>query len=640
MADPFQVGLKTPGRSAGIAFGIALVAWLVLALALPLAALTLNAFKLGSFPLGFWVAAQGSLLGLAALALVATRRKAEDQVGGASPSAAQISIAAIGGAAFVGFAGAIAAYGFDGLAFPLGVAAGLALLAILIAPRLASAQSNSVAGYFGSRFGGVWPRRLAAIIMAVGSILLLAANLRAGGLAVQGLLATSLAAGIIVTGLAVFARFVLAQRAGSNLRRWLSRGAFSLMLIAFLGPLIWLTLHQGRMPIPHIAYGAAIFDIAATEQRLLTSRLADFKSLKPLAAPFLSLSMWNFAGIVLSIAFGLAALPWVLRRDPKVDEAGAPVVVAHATALTVAFLVGIAAIAVLLRAAIADLIETGVKTTELPLALLQASDLGWVDVCGIHAFSAADVVAACAKLSGQKGVLRLQDLAFNSDGFLFSASWIAGVPAGIWTASLAGGLFAALISGAAILRAGAHQTGVENPMWRMGPGPLSVQFTAAGLVLAAALGVATYATADIPTLFSEGLLLVASGIFPALVLGLFWKRVGPVGAVAAMLSGFIVAGLYFAGVRLFPVAMFEWTGALSNAAPSAVRKLADLKAVFNAATDDSARDVAAGALFRHAQTISNWWGLRPAAFVLIAAPISFAVGVVATLLTPRSADIR
>ena len=300
----------------------------------------------------------------------------------------------------------------------------------------------------------------------------------------------------------------------------------------------------------------------------------------------------------------------------------------------------IAAIAVLLRAAIADLIETGVKTTELPLALLQASDLGWVDVCGIHAFSAADVVAACAKLSGQKGVLRLQDLAFNSDGFLFSASWIAGVPAGIWTASLAGGLFAALISGAAILRAGAHQTGVENPMWRMGPGPLSVQFTAAGLVLAAALGVATYATADIPTLFSEGLLLVASGIFPALVLGLFWKRVGPVGAVAAMLSGFIVAGLYFAGVRLFPVAMFEWTGALSNAAPSAVRKLADLKAVFNAATDDSARDVAAGALFRHAQTISNWWGLRPAAFVLIAAPISFAVGVVATLLTPRSADIR
>ena len=642
MADPSQVGLTTtPVRPAGLALGFALVAWLILALALPLAALTLNAFKIGSFPLGFWVAAQGSLIGLTVLAIVATRGPSSGPSMPTSASAALISAEAVGGAAFVGFAGAVAALGFDGLAFPLGVAAGLALLAILIAPRLDSAQASSVVDYFGSRFGGVWPSRLAAIITGVGSVLLVAANLRAGGLAVQGLLATSFTVGIVGTGVTVFAISLLAQRAGPGLTRWLARGAFSVMLIAFLTPLIWLTLRQGRMPIPHIAFGAAIFDVAASEQKLLTSRLADFKSLKPLAAPFLSLSMWNFAGIVLSIALGLAALPWVSRHIRVVGQSG--VTAARATALTVLFLSGIAAIAVLLRAAVAGLVATSVKTAELPVAILQSSYLGWVDVCGKQAFSAADVVAACAKVAGQKGVLRLQDLAFDSDSFLFAATWMAGVPPWVWAVLLAVGLFAALISSAAMLRACAFQSNAlrdPRPELALGAGLTPLQSTAAGLILAAAISVATLGTADIPTLFSEGLSLIASGIFPALVLGLLWQRTGAAGAVAAMLSGFMMAGLYLAGVRLFPVAMFEWTGALSNAAPSAVRKLADLHAVFIAAADDSARDEARKALFRHAQIVANWWGLKPAAFVLLAAPISLAVGAVATLLAPRSASSR
>ena len=167
MGDRSEAGLNKPaGRTSGLGLGLALLAWLVLALALPLAALTLNAFKLGSFPLGFWVAAQGSLIALAVLAWVATRRTADGT--GASASAAQISTEAIGGAAFVGFTGMIAANGFDGLAVPLGVVAGLALLAILIAPRLDAQQSGSVASYFGSRFGGIWPGRLAVFITATG----------------------------------------------------------------------------------------------------------------------------------------------------------------------------------------------------------------------------------------------------------------------------------------------------------------------------------------------------------------------------------------------------------------------------------------------------------------------------------------
>ena len=574
-------------------------------------------------------------MGLAALALVSTRRVAQGHQRGALAPAAAISSETIGAASFIGFTGVIAAYGFDGLAFPLGIAAGMALLAILIAPRFAQTQSTSVAAYFASRFGGVWPMRLALMITAVASVLILAASLRGGALAVQGLAGTtyptSAVIAAVVTLLVCALAFIVPMR-------WPAAAAFGFVLLAFLIPLVWLTLHQGRFALPHIAYGQAISDVAALEQKLMASRLADFKSLKPLAQPFLAFSMTNFAGIVVSLALGLAALPSLLSGIAAGGTAGteASSRIAIATALAVIFLLGIPAMAVFLRAGVAELIGTGLQTPALPSAILKASGLGWADVCGAQSFSAAELAAACSKLSGQKGLLRLQDLAITNDAFLFSASAFSALPRWALSLLMAGGLAASAFAGSAVLRGVATNVRPAEPDHARGTNVAPV--AAAAILLVASLAVATFGSADMPTLLSEALSIIAAGIFPALVLGLYWRRMGTAGAVVAMVSGFILAALYVAGVRLFPVAMFEWTGALSNAAPGAVRKFADLQATLSASAGDNARAAASSALVRHAQSISNWWGLKPAAFVLIAAPIGLAAGVVATLLSPRSAQ--
>ena len=61
---------------------------------------------------------------------------------------------AIASAGFIGFTGLIAALGFDALSFPLGLAAGLALMAVLVAPRFALYPVESIGGFFTARSEG------------------------------------------------------------------------------------------------------------------------------------------------------------------------------------------------------------------------------------------------------------------------------------------------------------------------------------------------------------------------------------------------------------------------------------------------------------------------------------------------------
>ena len=155
------------------------------------------------------------------------------------------------------------------------------------------------------------------------------------------------------------------------------------------------------------------------------------------------------------------------------------------------------------------------------------------------------------------------------------------------------------------------------------------------LLMLTALVVAMLGTVQIPNLVSESLALIASGLFPSIILGLFWRRMTANGAVAAMVTGFTVTGLYIAGVRCFPVVMFDLTGAMSDAAPGAVKRFADLKAALAAATGDDMRSSAKAALAGHAAGIVNWWGLKPAAIVLIGVPAGFLAGAIASLVTAQ-----
>ena len=236
--------------------------------------------------------------------------------------------------------------------------------------------------------------------------------------------------------------------------------------------------------------------------------------------------------------------------------------------------------------------------------------------------------------------MRLQDISGTSDGFVFAAPWLSGVPNAAVKALWAGALVAALAMGHAILAAFLAADGETRTSGSVAAPSLDVRSVglAIGLLLAA-LFIAMLGSLQMPELAAEGLALIASGLFPALVLGLYWRRMTAAGAIVAMLTGFAVCALYIAGVQLFPVQMFDWTGGQSNAAPGAVRKFADLKAAVAAATHGDMRASAKAALSDHATSIANWWGLLPPAGVLFALPIACVAGVVTALAgTAKAAD--
>ena len=103
-----------------------------------------------------------------------------------------------------------------------------------------------------------------------------------------------------------------------------------------------------------------------------------------------------------------------------------------------------------------------------------------------------------------------------------------------------------------------------------------------------------------------------------------------------MLVGSSVAALYLLGVHLWPVEFFRISGALSDAGPEALRRFADLDAALQAATGPEVQAAAAAALTRHAATLANWGGLKPAAIVLLAVPAGLFAGIVGSIISkPR-----
>lgn len=633
MADSDVQGASRPSRRLLIA---SLLAWAVLVLGLPLAALTLNAFKLAGFPLGFLTTAVLVLVALAALAtFFSVRALGDSREEGVAPSL-RLAGEVIGSAGVVGAVGIIAAYGYDGLAFPLGLAAGLSLIAIAVAPRFALYPVRSLAGFFAVRFAGRWPRRVALAILWVSSIVLLAADLRGGALAVQGLLATDYATGLAATAVAL--GFVWLLRSLFEIPH--GRGAvFASLLVLVFIPVFALPAYLGRLPLPLFVYGYGIQDLATLEQKLIVDKLANFESLRPMAAPFLRLSMTNFLGFVVALALGVAALPYLLGRhfsQAHVAPGAASKRAALGTVWVVWFLLALAAFSVFERIGVAEAIGKGIETAAVPEALLTVSGRGWVSLCGIYSSSVTEVAAACAKVPGSRGFLRLQDVGFSSDGFALSAPLISGLPYYIFgTFWLAAGI-AALVTGHAIIAGLVAADGERRRGGMVAAESLDARSVVLAVVtLLLGLMVAFVSRLEIPQLFADGLSLIAAGLFPSLILGLFWRRMTGAGAVAAMLAGFAITGLYIAGVRYFPVQMVDWAGAWLEAGPGAVSKFTDLKAAYEAALGPE-KVLVWAELWQHASSIANLWGLKPAAATLVAVPVSLITGVIVSLLAGKA----
>ena len=178
-------------------------------------------------------------------------------------------------ASFISMAGGLYLQGFSGtqtqaggLAYVLGWTGGFCLVALLVAPYLRRMQLYTVPDYFAVRFGGRWPRRIAALAAVLCSFTYVVAQIYGVGLITSRLTGVHFEIGILLgLGGVLVCSFLGGMRAVT----WTQVVQYVVIILAFLIPVSWLAYKQIGSPLAPLVYGQQLQKITAMEQRLKDS---------------------------------------------------------------------------------------------------------------------------------------------------------------------------------------------------------------------------------------------------------------------------------------------------------------------------------------------------------------------------------
>ncbi|HZD62521.1 MAG TPA: sodium:solute symporter family protein [Xanthobacteraceae bacterium] len=534
-------------------------------------------------------------------------------------------------ASFVGMAGTLFLLGYDGLAWVLGWTGGFVLVSILIGPYLRKFGAYTVPDFMSFRFGGNLARFIAVVVLVCCSFTYVTAQVYGTGLIASRFLGMPFE-------LAVFAGLagilLCSMLGGMRAVTWTQIAQYIVLIIAYLTPIIILSTKHYGIPIPELTYGRAIAEITAREQEMVQAGLATVAALKPHIQPFINYSPLNFFAIIFCMMVGTASLPHILMRyftTPSVREARQSV----AWSLLFIFLLYFSAPA---YAAFSKLgVYTNIIGRDLTAVrpwLFTWGELGLIQICGKNAASIDAIVAACKAIAGHPGVVRLQDFVINTDVIVLSTPEIAGLPYVISGLVAAGGLAAALSTADGLLLAIANALSHDIYYKMLDPNaPTIRRLTVARVLLffvaVAAASLAATKPADILAMVGWAFSLAMAGNFPALVMGVWWKRATATGAVCGMLAGFGLCLFYLLTTRYFPgfgVKYFGMTSMLNPATGAPV--IPDLTAAMAA---PNAMEIWPTLAHPLANKV-GWFNLNNIACGLLGMPLGFLVIYVVSLM--------
>jgi cation/acetate symporter len=549
-------------------------------------------------------------------------------------------------ASFISLAGGLYSQGFSGsgtqpggLAYVLGWTGGFCLVALLVAPYLRSMNIYTVPDFFRVRFGGHWPRRIAAWSAVLCSFTYVVAQLYGVGLITSRLTGVHFEIGIL---LALGGVLVCSFLGGMRAVTWTQVTQYVVIILAFLIPVSWLSYQQTGNPFAPLAYGQqlvkitdleASFAVSPQEQEVIAiyaRRAEEFRrklldveaslaeereelrrqlrilgdskapdalvqaTRKSLAAlpkdAVAARDMWtrglventerarvlggmapqtrafagnpdgtadeqaefntsraNFLALMFCLMVGTAGLPHLLTRyytTPGVIQ----------TRRSVAWSLVFIALLYLSAPALAVLVKyevmahlVGQSFDALPGWMLQ-----WSKDPNLLSFS--DV--------NSDGVLQFAELRLGADLIMLASPDIGGLPYVVSVLVAAGGLAAALSTADGLLltigNALAHDVYFEGNS-NKAEAMRRVMLSKFALLVVALM--AAYAAAQRPAgilyLVSASFSLAGAAFVPAMVLGIFWKRMTRSGAVAGMLAGLGTTVVYM--VLNFPV-LRQWFG--------------------------------------------------------------------------------
>ena len=518
-------------------------------------------------------------------------------------------------ASFISMAGLISNMGYGGGLFLMGWTGGYVLLAMLLAPYLRKFGKFTVPQFVGDRFYSKGASAVAVLCLITASVTYIIGQMTGVGVAFSRFLGVSNTVGIFV-GMAIV--FMYAVFGGMKGITYTQVAQYCVLILAYTIPAIFISLQLTGNPIPQLGLGS---DMVGSNVSLL-SRLDVIVQELGFGKYTTALpgSKLNYFVYTVSLMIGTAGLPHVIVRFftvPKVKDARAS---AGWALVFIAILYTTApAVAAMAKINLFNTVNPGIMTSDTfdvtaPGAQINYDERpDWMkrwEVTGLLKFEdkngdgriqyyndkSTDPKFAAAGWAGN-------ELDVNADIIVLANPEIALLPNWVIALVAAGGLAAALSTAAGLLLA--ISSAISHDLMKNIFAPdmsEKGELMAGKIAMACSIVVAGYLGLNPPG-FAAGTValafgIAASSIFPALMMGIFNKKMNKEGAIAGMLSGLFITLFYvFAHKGLFFIKGTDFLGLIGGA--------------------------------------NSFFGITPEAFGAIGALVNFAVAYVVSKVTPE-----
>jgi cation/acetate symporter len=170
-------------------------------------------------------------------------------------------------ASFIGMAGTLYLSGYGGLAFIMGWTGGYCLVALFLAPYLRKFGQFTIPDFLGARYEGNLPRLIGIFAAILCSFTYVVAQIYGVGIITTRLSGLAFEIGIFVgLGGILVCSFLGGMRAVT----WTQVAQYIILIIAYMIPLVWLSVKQTSVPIPQAVYGYQLQKVTAAENKLKT----------------------------------------------------------------------------------------------------------------------------------------------------------------------------------------------------------------------------------------------------------------------------------------------------------------------------------------------------------------------------------
>jgi cation/acetate symporter len=436
-------------------------------------------------------------------------------------------------ASFLSMAGLISFMGYGGAQYLMGWTGGYVLLALLLAPYLRKFGKFTVPDFIGERYYSSNARLIALICAIFISFTYVVGQMKGVGVAFARFLNVPFDTGVLIGIGIVFFYAVLGGMKGIT---YTQVAQFCVLIFAFTVPAVFISIQMTNNPIPQLGFGSTLADGSYLLDKLdllsVDLGFAEYTATNPN-------NTVNLFFITAALMLGTAGLPHVIVRFftvPKVKDARLS---AGYALLFIAILYTTApAIAAFARTNLIQTVDQA-NYSEMPQWFKNWENTGLIAFEDKNGDGKIQYVADA----------EINELIIDRDIIVLANPEIAKLPDWVVALVVAGGLAAALSTAAGLLLV--ISTSISHDLLKKNLRPNiseKGELRAARISIAVAVTAAGLAGLNPPGFVAQVVALAfglaASSFFPAIILGIFDKRMNKEGAISGMLVGVIFTTMY------------------------------------------------------------------------------------------------